>query len=196
MENHSHGRSHSLTLYFYLFMFYVLCVTFRKMLRFFSKTNRPVVIAAFASGADVVHQFLLVVRMSSSTDEESSSMSNILGVVSIGPTYHDHVEFLSMPLLIIIMVSSSSSSNDIYVRNYLANPNAIVIAIDNVTVTVVQTKKEQQVESIRSSMDEDPHQTLWMARTIAKYAQASAAIQENDRHRTVGGNGGTMQSRL
>jgi hypothetical protein len=181
MANKSNGRSHSL----FLFHF---CFTCRKILRFFSKTNRPVVIAAFASGADVVHQFLRLDRMSSSTHE--GFISNILGVVSIGPTYHDHVECLSMPLLIIIMLSSS---NDINVRNYLANPNVIVISID--IVTVVHTK-EQQVESIRLSMDDDPHQTVWMARTIAKYAQASAAIQENDRHRIVGGNGGTMQSRL
>jgi hypothetical protein len=77
---------------------------------------------------------------------------------------HDHAQFLTVPLFVIL---SSWKQDQKDLRKYLCNPNVIV---------VVEDSTEDDVVQLVAAVGEDHHYDVWVARTISKYTEASAAM--------------------
>ena len=136
------------------------------MVGHFSKSNRKVVLVAVgASGSDIVYQYLSSHRSTLTFSSSGpTNPSNILGVVALHPTYHEGVQFFSVPLFVVLSPSAVRAHGGEVLRAYgTANPFAILVEHADV---------------------EDWNQSdlvwVWLGRTIAKYAEAVAQIRERE----------------
>jgi hypothetical protein len=128
------------------------------LLVFSTKGTTPVVLVGVAEGVESVYRFL-----SRCTHQDSRLPQYLLGVISVGPMLHDHAHFWTGPLFVIL---SSWKQDQKDLRKYLCNPNVIV---------VVENSTEDDVQLV-VGRGEDYHYDVWVARTISKYTEASAAM--------------------
>jgi hypothetical protein len=147
----------------------------RRTVHFCQVNVRRTLLVSVASGVDIVYQFLTPQHFDSA----------ILGVVSIDPPHHEAVSFLPSCIPILVLLSKSEDRLSLEDRQ-VCRMNASVIVVYS---------PQKEVESIKwdclkkagESLEDHEHDCiwfdpvwLWIARSIAKFAEAAARLDDDD----------------
>jgi len=144
----------------------------RRTVHICQRNIQRTVLVAVASGVEIVFQFLAPQRYDSA----------IIGVVSINPPHHEAVPFLPSCIPILVLLSKSEDRLSLEDRQlFRMNANVIVVYSNQKEVESIQWAC---LEKAGQSLDDECFWSdpvwLWIARSIAKFAEAAARLDDDD----------------
>jgi hypothetical protein len=146
----------------------------RSTVHFFHQTKRQTVLVPIGSGVDVAFQFLL----------SCVSDWSVIGVVAIDPPHHDLVPFVPSSIPLLVVLSKSEAHLSIEDRQlYRTNANVIVVCSNKEVRRIEWQDLEKAIEIAQeneSSLLLYDTFWMWLARTIAKFAEAVARLDHED----------------